>query len=259
MDLLVIVFFIATIWLIRKLAWNVEEGTNEQRELNPDGSIQLINTNQNCSGIRKPTLPLGKSISQSVQNICNEKDAHKTFETNPELSKKQAPDTELMRVLCCGIPSQLVDEAIRRHKWPAHLVDCIDEADVILSIRNGFSQNPTLRRLAKEAQIPIHVIKSSSLHQVNRALERLLIRRKQSSFEKRYVQPHLSNLDDDLAALEECRLALETIVVPLGKPVELLPRSQRVIEMQMDLIRHYRLNSDVLGRSDQQHLRVYPP
>ena len=30
------VFIIATIWLIRKLAWNVEEGNNEQRERNPE-------------------------------------------------------------------------------------------------------------------------------------------------------------------------------------------------------------------------------
>ena len=36
MNVLVIVFIIATIWLIRKLAWNVEEGTNEQREQNPE-------------------------------------------------------------------------------------------------------------------------------------------------------------------------------------------------------------------------------
>ncbi len=36
MNLLVIVFFISAIWLIRKLAWNVEEGTNEQRERNPE-------------------------------------------------------------------------------------------------------------------------------------------------------------------------------------------------------------------------------
>jgi len=36
MELLVIVFLIAAIRLIRKLAWNVEEGTNEQRERNPE-------------------------------------------------------------------------------------------------------------------------------------------------------------------------------------------------------------------------------
>ena len=36
MNLLVIVLVIAFIFLIRKLAWNVEEGTNEERERNPE-------------------------------------------------------------------------------------------------------------------------------------------------------------------------------------------------------------------------------
>ncbi len=33
MNLLVIVFFMASIWLIRKLAWNLEDGTNEKKEI----------------------------------------------------------------------------------------------------------------------------------------------------------------------------------------------------------------------------------
>ena len=33
---LVIILLIASIWLIRKFAWNVEEGTDEQRECNPE-------------------------------------------------------------------------------------------------------------------------------------------------------------------------------------------------------------------------------
>ena len=36
MNVLFIVLFIASIWLIRKLAWNVEEGSLAQRELNPE-------------------------------------------------------------------------------------------------------------------------------------------------------------------------------------------------------------------------------
>ena len=36
MNVLVFVFFIASIWLIRKFALNVDEGTNEQRERNPE-------------------------------------------------------------------------------------------------------------------------------------------------------------------------------------------------------------------------------
>ena len=36
MNALVIILLLASIWLIRKFLWNVEEGTNEQRRLNPE-------------------------------------------------------------------------------------------------------------------------------------------------------------------------------------------------------------------------------
>ena len=36
MNALFLVIFAACIWLIRKIAWNVEEGTNEKREQNPE-------------------------------------------------------------------------------------------------------------------------------------------------------------------------------------------------------------------------------
>ena len=36
MNLLIFILLLATIWLIRKFAWNVEEGTKEQRESNPE-------------------------------------------------------------------------------------------------------------------------------------------------------------------------------------------------------------------------------
>ena len=36
MDLLIFILLLAIIWLIKKFAWNVEEGTNQQREQNPE-------------------------------------------------------------------------------------------------------------------------------------------------------------------------------------------------------------------------------
>jgi len=65
-------------------------------------------------------------------------------------------------------------------------------------------------------------------------------------------------LDDAHAALEECRMAVEQVVVPQGRPVELLPRSDRVRRMQEDLVSHYRLRCAVFGRGAQQRLRVFP-
>ena len=102
--------------------------------------------------------------------------------------------------------------------------------------------------------MPILVIKADTLPQVERALERLLTRRSDST-------PPLAAGDrsDALAALEECRLAVEQVVVPLGRPVELLPRTEDVRRMQADLVERYRLRSDVFGQADQRRLRVFPP
>ena len=36
MTVLILFLIFATIWLIKKLAWNVEEGTYEERERNPE-------------------------------------------------------------------------------------------------------------------------------------------------------------------------------------------------------------------------------
>tara|TARA_Y100001968_G_scaffold253209_1_gene238804 strand:+ start:225 stop:473 length:249 start_codon:yes stop_codon:yes gene_type:complete len=36
MNALILILLFATIWLVRKFAWNVEEGTNEQRVRNPE-------------------------------------------------------------------------------------------------------------------------------------------------------------------------------------------------------------------------------
>jgi hypothetical protein len=65
-------------------------------------------------------------------------------------------------------------------------------------------------------------------------------------------------LDDAHAALEECRLAVEQVVLPQGRPVELLPRSDAVRGLQAELLHHYGLRSAVFGRGRQQRLRVFP-
>ena len=167
---------------------------------------------------------------------------------------------ENLQVLCCGLSRHRLEEAVRCHGWPVRAVDDLAGADVLLSVRQGLGRHPGLRRQAREAGVPILVIKSDSLSQVERALERLLSRR--SSSHKQQVleiSSGQSDRGDALAALEECRLAVEQIVMPEGRPVELLPRDENVLQMQADLVARYSLQSDVYGSSDQRRLRVFPP
>ena len=119
------------------------------------------------------------------------------------------------------------------------------------------------------------VIKADTLPQIQRGLERLLTRRGGPG-QPRGLQaspgspgplarsPGSSSgsprgPDDSLEALEECRLAVEQVVLAQGRPIELLPRGEPIRALQAELVARYRLASAVFGRGDQQRLRVFPP
>ncbi len=231
----------------------------QERELDQNGSIRLLESTPIKSPLRRPAL--AKEPSADTSSISSFKKISQSSSTDTpatyhlDESSKKGP----LQLLCCGINQHLVDEVIRRHSWPARWVNELNEADVVISIRQGLSQAPDLRRQARAAKIPILVIKSDTLHQVERALERLLSRRQIDQNQELAAKNAIHDRGNDLAALEECRLALEKIVMPFGRPVELLPRDERVLKMQADLVARYRLRSDVFGSADQQRLRIYPP
>ena len=166
-----------------------------------------------------------------------------------------------LRLHGVGLPPQLLEAAARSRGLPVTVVSDPAEAQALLSLRGELGRDPALRRRARELGLPILVIKSDTLHQLQRAMERLLERGQAEPQPDRDTcedpDPE-RRLDDAHAALEECRLAVEQVVLPLGQPVELLPRNERVRLMQAELISRYRLRSAVFGRGAQQRLRVFP-
>jgi stage III sporulation protein SpoIIIAA len=171
----------------------------------------------------------------------------------------EPPGAAPLRLCAVGLSPQLLQEAVRSSGLPAEVVAEPEQADAVLSLRGELGRDPELRRRAQLLGLPILVIKSDSLHQLQRAIQRLLERRREPQLpEASEAAQAGQRLDDAHAALEECRLAVEQVVLPQGRPVELLPRSDRVRRMQEDLVSHYRLRSAVFGRGAQQRLRVFP-
>ena len=217
----------------------------QERELTAEGSLRLVESSQP----KRPAHP-GRPALAAVPV------------PSPHVALLPPDDTEAeakedLQLLCCGITPQLVEEASRRHRWPVRVVDDLADADVILSMRQGLGRQPSLRRQARELKVPILVIKADTLPQVERAVDRLVSRRGDRSEQVPAVVSQ--SQDDELAGLEECRLAVERVVMPEGRPVELLPRTERVRRMQEELVQRYRLRSDVFGSAEHCRLRVFPP
>ncbi|MEY3750589.1 MAG: hypothetical protein RLZZ631_716 [Cyanobacteriota bacterium] len=174
------------------------------------------------------------------------------------LPESATPQQQPLLVCSVGVSELLLEQAIRSRRLPVQAVESVEEADVVLALRQQLGQQPELRRQAQQAGVPILVIKSDSLSQVQRGLERLLQRHESPEEQQAPAAPMNHGADDDLAALEECRLAVEQLVLAKGQPVELLPRSERVRRLQAELAAHYQLASAEFGNGRQQRLRIFP-
>lgn len=172
-------------------------------------------------------------------------------------SDEPVPEHQTFSLYPYGISRHQLEHVIHTLAMPIHITRELDTADGILALRSHARSNSKLRHLAHRSQIPIHTVKSNSIPQITRSLQRLLKRDDQEDS----VNLELFNYgggNDELEALEEARLAVEQIVIPKGQPVELLPRSARVRKMQHELAEHYRLKSLSCGEEPNRRLRIYP-
>jgi len=235
------------------------------RELDGDGRLHL----------QEPSPPLALSRpAPPAAGAAGERSLHQRRHPNlapvplpdpvapaqPASSNDDAGDSDNAQspllLFGVGVSTLLLEQAIRSRRLPVQCVESVEEADVVLALRQQLGQHPELRRRAQQAGVPILVIKADTLPQVQRGLERLLQRREPA--EAPEAEPARSGPDDDLAALEECRLAVEQLVLAKGQPVELLPRSERVRRLQAELAAHYQLASAEFGSGRQQRLRIFP-
>jgi stage III sporulation protein SpoIIIAA len=185
-----------------------------------------------------PLPPVIDSLAESVQR------------------SPQASPAMPLRVYGAGIGRGALEQVVRARQLPVQVVGSVEVADVVLSVRQQLGRDPHVRRQAQELGLPILVIKSDAMPQLQRALERLVQRHLPAA--QPAANAAAGDQDDALAALEECRLAVEQVVLAQGQPVELLPRTAAVRQQQAELAARYRLRTAVFGHGEQQRLRVFP-
>ena len=177
------------------------------------------------------------------------------------MAQKTGPNGEdlPLHVYPYGVSRHQLEQIIQVLNLPVLLTKDIDSADAILALRSHVKNHSKLRHVAKVRQVPIHMIKASTIPQITRSLRRLLNLEEPGIADERELSLYTQNgTEDEIDALEEARLAVEQIVIPKGQPVELLPRSAKVRKMQHELVEHYRLKSNSFGEEPNRRLRIYP-
>jgi hypothetical protein len=164
-----------------------------------------------------------------------------------------------MRVYPYAISAYQLQQIIDALNLPMVLTKYVSDADAIVALRSHARKHDNLQRLAKNQQIPLHVVKANTPAHLTRTLRQLLgmdSRDDRQDWEMNFEEARDRN--EELAALEEARLAVEQVVIPQQQPVELLPRSSWLRKLQHELVERYRLNSHSVGDEPDRRLRIYP-
>jgi stage III sporulation protein SpoIIIAA len=223
-----------------------QQARPQVRELADDGRLQVQDTPPPppmLRALRRPAAP--SLVAVPLQPVLD-------APPEPTPAATSAP----LRVYGAGIGRGLLEQVVRARQLPVEVIGSVERADVVLSVRQQLGRDPHVRRQAQELGLPILVIKSDALPQLQRALERLVQRHRPAALPP--TDSGAGALDDAHAALEECRMAVEQVVLAQGQPVELLPRSAAVRQQQAELAARYRLRTAVFGHGEQQRVRVFP-
>ncbi len=146
-----------------------------------------------------------------------------------------------LRVLPLGISRKRLEQSVRDLQLPVVIARDIDEADVVMTLRNEYKQKTPQLRDAEDKAMPIYVLKSNTIPQMQSSLTSIF------SLE----------IDPREAAMRETEDAIEA-VLQSSEAVELSPQNAYIRRLQHQLAERANLVSRSRGREPYRRVRLYP-
>ncbi|HET9476196.1 MAG TPA: R3H domain-containing nucleic acid-binding protein [Dehalococcoidia bacterium] len=152
-----------------------------------------------------------------------------------------APGSE-KRIYAFGVSRQRLTQALKQAHYPARIVDHLDDADVVLTLRPYYRRKPQTLHDAETRGIPIYVVKSNTVLQLEQAIMSMRAER---------------TGDPVLAALKEAEDAIGE-VINAESAIDLSPQNAYVRRLQHMLAQRYNLTSRSMGKEPYRHVRILP-
>jgi stage III sporulation protein SpoIIIAA len=188
----------------------------EIRELDVEGELRVVDAG---SGRRRPA----DSTSPGAPDAA------------PEVSRER-------RIYPFGVSKQRLTQALRQTGFPAQIVDHLDKADALITLRSYYRRKPQTLHDAESRGIPVYVIKSNTVFQLEHCL--LSMRSEKAG-------------DPVVAALGEAEDAIGQ-VLRADTAVALRPQSAYIRRLQHMLARRYNVSSRSQGKEPNRHVRILP-
>ncbi len=200
----------------------------EIRELSPEGEVK------SAKG------PAGKERRRADSaRITAAGGAGLAEEAGTRLPPERGPER---RIYPFGVSRQRLQQAMRETQFPGALVDHLDDADVVITLRPYYRRKPQTLHDAEARSIPIYVVKSNTVVQLEQVL--LTMRSERSG-------------DPVTTALKEAEDAIGHVLNKYN-PVDLNPQNAYIRRLQHMTAQRYNLTSRSVGKEPNRFVRITP-
>jgi stage III sporulation protein SpoIIIAA len=146
------------------------------------------------------------------------------------------------RIYPFGVSRQRLQQALRDTHFSGSIVDHLDDADVVITLRPYYRRKPQTLHDAEARGIPIYVVKSNTVLQLEQVL--LTMRTEKAG-------------DPVVTALKEAEDAIGQVLNQYG-PVDLGPQNAYIRRLQHLLAQRYNLASKSMGSEPNRYVRILP-
>jgi stage III sporulation protein SpoIIIAA len=152
-----------------------------------------------------------------------------------------------LRVYPLGLARNRLQRAASVFGTPIQVVEQIHEADVVITTKAHYRRHPRALTEAEGRGIPIYVVRSNTVTQIESCLADIL-----------NLAPADGEEDPQLArALEEAEAAIQKILNGEARYVDLSPQNAYIRRQQHLLARQYNLISHSYGKEPNRYVRIY--
>ncbi len=154
---------------------------------------------------------------------------------------------KVSRIFPFGVNRTRLEKAIERLRVPATLVRDIDDATIIMTLKNHYRTNPGRLQQAEEEGVPVYVLRSNTQGQMENMLSDI------------YNVGPVSNGEGDpvTGALMETETAIDRVMNGAADAVELAPQSSFIRRLQHQLADRYNLTSESRGKEPNRRVKIY--
>jgi len=159
-----------------------------------------------------------------------------------ETTRRADEPARPLRLYPYGVSQERLEQAAKSLNVPIQIVTEVHSADALVTLKNYYRKRPPIVSDAERRGVPVYVLRSNTLAQMEGLLEDLY---------------GLEAQDPLQAALEETEAAIEQIRSGQARSVELAPQSAYIRRQQHEAARRANLFSRSLGKEPKRRVRIY--